>query len=54
MNAQELAEQYAEMVNGRLEQLNSIIRVVLSNMRNEMSDEVALREIQGILTQENR
>lgn len=54
MEISEQAKEYAAIVNQRLTQLNNIISVVLRNMRHEVSDEVALKEIQMLLVEENR
>lgn len=53
MNTSEQAEEYAAIINQRLDQLNKVIEVVLRNMRREVSDEVALHEIQMLLVEEN-
>lgn len=50
----EKVEAMNQIVNDRLNQLNEIIGVVLRHAKREMSAELAMHEIELLVTKENR
>ena len=50
----EKVEAMNDMVNNRLNQLSEIVGVVLRHAKREMSAELAMHEIEMLITRENR
>ena len=54
MNERQKLDEFREIVNRRLDQLNDIISVSIRHMGREINSDAAMREIEQILMQENR